>query len=136
VKKENIMGRRPKAMTEATSEAPVAPPVVRRRRRTGTIDHAAQTALLIEALLKTRGGAGASQEELQSVINWARGVHAETEEFKTLVGRPRRQKALASPERVAAYELNKSLLDNVLAGTIGLNVSESGSIVFISPSGE
>ena len=130
------MGRRPKAVTETSTETPIAPPttVVRRRRRSGTVDHVAQTALLIEALLKTRGGAGASQEELQAVVSWARGVHAETEELKTLVGRPRRQKALASPERMAAYELNKSLLDNVLAGAVGLNVSESGSIVFISPS--
>lgn len=129
------MGRRPKALTEAAVEIPVTPPVVRRRRRSGVVDHVAQTALLIESLLKTRGGAGASHEELQAVISWARGVHAETEELKNLVGRPRRQKALASPERMAAYELNKALLDSVLAGTIGLNVNEGGSIVFINPSG-
>ena len=130
------MGRRPKVITEAAVETPVATPVVRRRRRSGIVDHVAQTALLIDSLLKTRGTAGASHEELQAVISWARGVHAETEELNNLVGRPRRQKALASPERMAAYELNKALLDNVLAGVIGLNVSEGGSIVFISPSGE
>jgi hypothetical protein len=129
------MGRRPKVVSEVTTEAPEAAPVVRRRRRTSrVIDHAAQTAILVDSLLKTRGTEGASQEELQSVINWARGVHAETEELKTLVGRPRRQKALASPDRMAAYELNKALLESVLAGSIGLNVSESGSIVFITPS--
>ena len=129
------MGRRPKVVSEVTTEAAEVAPVVRRRRRVSrVIDHAAQTALLVDSLLKTRGTEGASQEELQSVINWARGVHAETEELKTLVGRPRRQKALASPDRMAAYELNKALLENVLAGSIGLNVSESGSIVFINPS--
>ena len=96
----------------------------------------AKTALLIESLLKTRGSRGASQEELQSVVNWARGVHAETEELKTLVGRPRRQKALASPDRMAAYELNKALLESALAGSIGLDVNENGSIVFINPSAE
>jgi hypothetical protein len=37
---------------------------------------------------------------------------------------------------MAAYELNKALLESVLAGSIGLNVSESGSIVFINPSAE
>ncbi|MCX6366794.1 MAG: hypothetical protein NTX57_08800 [Armatimonadetes bacterium] len=131
------MGRRPKVISEVTTEANEAAPVVRRRRRTSrVIDHAAQTAILVDSLLKTRGTEGASQEELQSVINWARGVHAETEELKTLVGRPRRQKALASPDRMAAYELNKALLESVLAGSIGLNVSESGSIVFINPSAE
>jgi hypothetical protein len=134
---ETKMGRRPKVTTEPvveTTEAAAAAPVVRRRRRrTGAIDHVAQTALLVEALLKTRGAEGASQEELQSVITWARGVHGEADELKTLVGRPRRQKALASPERMAAFELNKALLDNVLAGTIGLNVNASGAIVFIDP---
>ncbi|WP_309716229.1 hypothetical protein [Armatimonas sp.] len=131
------MGRRPKVISEITTEATEAAPVVRRRRRTSrVIDHAAQTALLVDSLLKTRGTDGASQEELQSVINWARGVHSETEELKTLVGRPRRQKALASPDRMAAYELNKALLESVLAGSIGLNVNESGSIVFINPSAE
>lgn len=130
------MGRRPKLITEVVAEvaeAPATPVVRRRRRRTGAVDHVAQTALLIEALLKTRGTGGASQEELQSVVNWARGVHSEAEELKTLVGRPRRQKALSSPERIASFELNKSLLDNVLAGTIGLNVNAAGEIVFISP---
>ena len=132
------MGRRPKAVGEVAVEATAdAAPVVRRRRRTSrVIDHAAQTALLVDSLLKTRGVRGASQEELQSVITWARGVHAETEELKTLVGRPRRQKALASPDRIASYELNKALLESVLAGSIGLDVNESGSIVFINPAAE
>lgn len=131
------MGRRPKVIGDAPVEAVEATPVVRRRRRTSrVIDHAAQTALLIESLLKTRGSRGASQEELQSVVNWARGVHAETEELKTLVGRPRRQKALASPDRMAAYELNKALLESALAGSIGLDVNENGLIVFINPSAE
>jgi hypothetical protein len=133
---ETKMGRRPKVTptTEPIAEAVEATPVVRRRRRrSGIIDHVAQTALLVESLLKTRGSIGASQEELQSIIHWARSVHAEAEELKTLVGRPRRQKALASPERMASFELNKALLDSVLAGTVGLNVNESGEIVFISP---
>lgn len=128
------MGRRPKALTsETTPESTEEAPVVVRRRRRRVVDHVAQTALLIESLLKTRGGRGASQQELQAAIDWARSVHAEAEEFKTLEGRPRRQKALASPERIAAYELNKALLESVLAGSIQLDVNESGSIVFINP---
>jgi hypothetical protein len=132
------MGRRPKVITEPIVEATeaAAPVIRRRRRRTGVVDHVAQTALLVDSLLKTRGAKGASQEELQAAINWARGVHAEAEELKTLVGRPRRQKALASPERMAAFELNKALLDSVLAGTVGLNVSETGAITFINPATE
>lgn len=129
------MGRRPKATVtiDAVEQPAIEAPVVVRRRRRRVVDHAAQTALLVESLLKTRGSRGASQEELQAAIHWARSVHAEAEEFKTLEGRPRRQKALASPDRVATYELNKALLDSVLAGSIGIDVNESGSIVFISP---
>lgn len=129
------MGRRPKAaVTIDTVDQPtVEAPVVVRRRRRRVVDHAAQTALLVESLLKTRGNRGASQEELQTAIHWARSVHAEAEEFKTLESRPRRQKALASPDRIATYELNKALLDSVLSGSIGIDVNESGSIVFISP---
>ncbi|WP_395091453.1 hypothetical protein [Armatimonas sp.] len=127
------MGRRPKAATEAvaTTEEPVAAtPVVRRRRRSTTVDHAAQTAILIDSLLKGRGASGASQEEALAVVNWARGVHAEDAELKVLTTRVRRAKAQNAPERQVALDLNKALLDGVLAGSLVVDVNESGSVAF------
>lgn len=127
------MGRRPKAAIDAvvvTEETVAATPVVRRRRRRTTVDHGAQTAILIDSLLKGRGAAGASQEEALAVVNWARGVHAEEAELKTLTTRVRRAKALNAPERQVVLDLNKALLDGVLAGSLIVDVNESGSIVF------
>lgn len=115
----------------STSETTPAAPLKRRRRRR-VIDHAAQTAILVESLLKTRAGRGATQQELISVIEWARAVHAEAEALRVLAGRPRRAKAEAPTERVARFEVNKTLLDGVLGGTLGLDVDEAGSIVFLS----
>ena len=127
------MGRRPKAAIEvaATTEEPVAAtPVVRRRRRRSTVDHGAQTAILIDSLLKGRGAGGATQEEALVVVNWARGVHAEEAELKTLTTRVRRAKALNAPERQVVLDLNKALLDGVLAGSLVVDVTESGSVAF------
>ena len=128
------MGRRPKSATEAaaaTIEAtPAAVPIVRRRRRSSIVDHGAQTAILIDSLLRGRGAAGASQQEALAVVNWARGVHAEEAELKTLTTRVRRAKALNAPERQVVLDLNKALLDGVLAGSLVVDVTESGSVAF------
>lgn len=127
------MGRRPKAAIDAaaTTEEPVAAtPVVRRRRRRSTVDHEAQTAILIDSLLKGRGAAGATQEEALVVVNWARGVHAEEAELKTLTTRVRRAKALNATERQVVLDLNKALLDGVLAGSLVVDVTEAGSVAF------
>lgn len=128
---------------EAARE-PVAAPVVemengesptrrRRRRRTQNTapDYAAETVSLVEAALRSRGARGASQELLQSVISWARSVRAEGEELKLLQGRPRRQKTQAPADRLVRYEMNRALLDGILAGTIVLDVQENGDLLFL-----
>jgi hypothetical protein len=123
------MGRRPKAVAE---EAPAATsaPVVRRRRRTTNIDHAAQGQILIESLLKSRGERGATQEEALAVVTWARSVHAESAELKTLTTRVRRAKAQNAPERQIALGVNQALLDGVLSGALSVDVNEAGAITF------
>jgi hypothetical protein len=126
------MGRRPKAVVEATEEAPAASstPVVRRRRRTTNIDHNAQAQILIESLLKSRGERGATQEEALAVVTWARGVHAEAAELKTLTTRVRRAKAQNAPERQIALGVNQTLLDGALSGALSVDVNEVGVITF------
>ena len=126
------MGRRPKAVVEAAETAPAAPsaPIVRRRRRTATVDHGAQSQILIESLLKSRGVRGATQEEALAVVTWARGVHAEAAELKTLTTRVRRAKAQNAPERQIVLDLNQALLNGVLAGSLIVDVDENGSVSF------
>lgn len=126
------MGRRPKAATEvvaAVTTIETAAPVVR-RRRSSVVDHGAQTQILIASLLKARGGSGASQEEALAVVLWARGVHTEAAELKALTARVRRAKAQNAAERQVALDLNKSLLDGVLAGSLLVDVTEAGSVAF------
>lgn len=136
------MGRRPKAAVEAAvpeqvevsaPEAPTSTPRVVRRRRTITrVDHGAQQALLVGSLLKGRGSAGASQEELLAVVNWARGVHAEADELKALATRVRRAKAQNASERQVALSVNQILLDGVLSGALIVDVNAEGGITFKS----
>ncbi|MBB6053948.1 hypothetical protein [Armatimonas rosea] len=126
------MGRRPKAATEgteATAEA-VAAPIVRRRRRSTTVDHNAQGQILIESLLKSRGERGATQEEALAVVTWARGVHAEAAELKALTTRVRRAKTENAAERQIALGVNQALLDGVLSGALAIDVNEVGAITF------
>jgi hypothetical protein len=106
-----------------------APPV-RRRRRRRTVDHPAQTRILITSLLGARGSRGANQTELETVVHWARAIHAESAEVATLAKRPRLRKADGSAERVAANLLNRSLLDGVIQGTLSVDVSDEGQILF------
>ena len=127
------MGRRPKAVIEAATAVEatviVAAPV-RRRRRSSVVDHGAQTQILIDSLLRGRGASGASQEEALTVIQWARGVHAEEADLKALTTRVRRAKALNAPERQVALDQNKALLNGVLAGTLIVDVTEAGNVAF------
>ncbi|WP_394793074.1 hypothetical protein [Armatimonas sp.] len=128
------MGRRPKAATEAAAapiEAmPATVPIVRRRRRSSIVDHGAQAQILIDSLLRGRGVSGASQQEALAVVLWARGVHAEAEELKTLTTRVRRAKTLNAADRQVALTLNQTLLDGVLAGSLIVGVNASGTVSF------
>ena len=129
------MGRRPKAAGESTETTATVSPstsIVRRRRRTSIVDHNVQGQILIESLLKSRGERGATQEEALCVVIWARGVHAEAAELKTLTTRVRRAKAQNAPERQIALTVNQSLLDGVLSGALSVDVNESGAITFCS----
>jgi len=104
----------------------------RRRRRTTTLlpEQGNETATLIEAVLRSRGSRGASPDMLTGVITWARAVRTEGDALKELSGRPRRQKTQAPMERIAKYEMNRALLDGILAGTVALDVQEDGSLQF------
>lgn len=129
------MARRATTKPEtAAPEAAEAPrTIIRRRRRRTTIDHAGQTAVLVSALLKSRGGKGAPQSALLAIVEWARAVHEEDTAMRQLKTRPRRAKAEISAERIAKFDVNKALLDGVLAGQIGIDVDDEGNIVFLSP---
>lgn len=124
------MGRRPRAATEATAEPAEKAPVVRRRRRRTIVDHAAQTQILVNALLKARSESGATQEDALKVVSWARGVYEGGTELKALATRVRKVRGEGVAERQVAYEVNKALLDGVLSGAMTINVDESGAIVF------
>ncbi|MGC4044888.1 MAG: hypothetical protein QM758_13930 [Armatimonas sp.] len=123
------MARRTRAATEAAAPVEEAP-VVRRRRRRTTVDYAAQTDTLVSALLKARGESGVRQADALAVVNWARGVHTEGTELKTLATRVRKVKTESVAERQVAYEVNKALLDGVLAGQMTVNVDDTGNVVF------
>ena len=130
------MARRATTKTDSTPVAEATDgvkPIVRRRRRRTVIDHAAQTAVLVTALLKSRGGKGAPQSALIAIVEWARAVHEEDTTLRQLKTRPRRAKAEISAERIAKFDVNKALLDGVLAGQVGIDVDDEGNIVFLSP---
>lgn len=103
----------------------------RRRRQSAAPDYADETEALIAAALKSRGAKGATQETLQSVIAWARSIRAEGEEIKMIQSRPRRPKTQASAERIIKYDLNRALLDGILAGSVLLDVQENGELRFL-----
>ena len=78
------MARHTRTAPESTEEAPAPTPAapVRRTRRRRVVDHAAQAELIIASLLESRGGAGASQAEVQQVVLWARGVMAKPQNWR------------------------------------------------------
>ena len=104
----------------------------RRRRRTSAApDYTAETAKIIAAVLKNRGSKGATPDLLQKVIEWTRAIRDENEAYTELANRPRRRKAAFANDRLAKYELNKALLDGILAGDLTLDILEDGSMVFV-----
>jgi hypothetical protein len=96
----------------------------------------AEASLLIAAVLRQRGAAGASQDELQQVVSWGRSTRAESQELQRGTGqtgpkgsgRTRRpsEEAIARAQR---SELNTLLLERVLLGTLSLDVQQ-GQLVF------
>ena len=63
-------------------------------------------------------------------MTWARGVHAEAAELKTLTIRVRLAKAQNAPERQIALGVNQALLDGVLSGALSVDVNGAGAITF------
>jgi hypothetical protein len=72
----------------------------------------------------------ASQKDMEIVLGWVRGVGGESEALKELVKRPRRAKAEGAGERIAKLELNKALLQGLLAGELAIDVDTDGDIIF------
>jgi hypothetical protein len=132
-----LMARRTtKLVAEPVPEpTPVIDTPIRRRRRRTTIDTETQSSRLVSALLATRGARGASQTELRNIIQWARSVNAEAEHFKTVSGRQRRIRQQGTADRLAAFQLDKALLDGVLDGKIGIDIDDSGQIIFLNVEG-
>jgi hypothetical protein len=117
--------------TTAAKTGAAATTTVRRRRRTQAApDYSADTAKIVAAVLKNRGGKGATPEHLQKVIQWVRAIREENEAYAELASRPRRRKAAFQADRMAKYELNKALLDGILSGEVTLDILEDGSLVF------
>ena len=124
------MARRAATTAPAAEVAVDAKAPIRRRRRRTVIDHVGQTKVLVESLMKARGGEGASGADALAVVTWVRGVHAEASALKVLTARVRKAKAEGVAERLMALDVNKALLDGVLAGDLLINVDEAGSVVF------
>ncbi|GEM_PF-788888 len=125
----------PADATNAAETGAAETPVKRRRRRrtsaTLLAETANETTALVEAVLRSRGAKGATQDALQSVISWSREIRAEGEALKELSSRPRRQKTQAPADRVSRFEMNRALLDGVLAGTVLLDLRDDGSFLFL-----
>ncbi len=108
-----------------------------------------ETAVVVEALLRSRGPRGATQEDIERVVAWAERTRAEGEALES-AGVPRRgarsgktsprSKAAANRqqqaqeeqlrERRTRYQMDRALLDGVLSGRVSLDVQE-GQIVFL-----
>ena len=122
------MARR--ATTASTSaETTVAATPIRRRRRRTVIDHAAQTKILVGSLIKARCGAGVSQPDTLTAVQWARDVHEEVAALKVLTARVRKAKSEGVAERLVALDVNKALLEGVLSGELLIDVAD-GTVTF------
>lgn len=122
----------PTSASADNGDAAAAAPVKKRRRRRMTKTPATtETGALVEALLRSRGGRGATQIELQTVITWAHSVRDEGDALRELASRLRRPKGPAPSERTAHFEMNRALLDGVLAGSIAIDVQDGGALVFL-----
>lgn len=136
---------------EHNAETAAAPATRRRapRRKTGPRKGAgkSETATVVDALLRTRGPRGASQEDLETVVTWAERTRAEGEALlaatdgrrrgaKSARGRAAgtRARQLTEEElkiRRSRHEMDRALLEGVLSGKIALDV-RSGQILFLS----
>jgi hypothetical protein len=110
----------PKASTGTT-------PVRRRRRRTVTPNAVTLAKTIVDSMLAS---GNASQKDMEIVLDWVRKVGTESEALKELVKRPRRAKAEGAGERIAKLELNKALLQGLLASELTISVDADGDIVF------
>ena len=120
------MARKTTAATAASTTS-TDKPVVRRRRR--TVNHAAQTPVLLGALSKGAGRPITAAEGL-ALVTWARGVHAEKTELAKLKPRSRTAKPEVLAARRASHEVNQALLDGVLGGTLAVGIDEEGNLTF------
>ena len=124
------MARRAAATTAPAVEvATEAKAPIRRRRRRTVIDHVAQTKIIVNSLVKARGGAGASGADALAVVTWARGVHEEAAALKILTARVRKAKSEGVAERLVALDVNKALLEGVLSGDLLVDVAD-GNVIF------
>ncbi len=123
----------PAATTDTDLEPPQQPrQQQQRRRRRRTIDTAAEASLLIAAVLRQRGAAGASQDELQQVVAWGRNTRLEGQQLQRggqKEGRRTRRPSEEAMVRAQRSELNTLLLERVLQGNLGLDVRD-GQLVF------
>lgn len=108
-----------------------ASPVRRRRRRRTNLGGPAETATIVDALLGTRQNSGATQQEIELAVGWARGVRGEGQALADAMKRPTRQRQEKLGDRLAQQEMNLVLLQGVLDGKIGLDVKD-GQIVFLT----
>lgn len=106
-------------------------PVRRRRRRRANLGGPAETATIVESVLRTRHNSGATQQEIELVVGWARGVRGEGQALADALKRPTRQRQEKLGDRLAQQEMNLVLLQGVLDGKIGLDVKD-GQIVFLT----
>ncbi|MCC6729817.1 MAG: hypothetical protein IT208_10815 [Chthonomonadales bacterium] len=107
------------------------------------------TAAVVEALLRTRGLAGATQDDLQTAVTWAQTTRAEAEAIRGESVRrraprgatksPRARAAAARQlqtqreqlqERTTRNEMDRALLDGIIAGTLAVDV-KGGQLVFL-----
>ncbi len=105
---------------------------------------------MVEALLRRRGPRGAKAEDLQQVVAWAQQVQAEGEAIaqRSALRRSPRGAGKTSPRAKAAQarqrqkqqeqftqrqrrsEMDRALLEGVVAGSIRLDVQE-GQLLFV-----
>jgi hypothetical protein len=111
----------------ANSGTTVATPVRRRRRRTVAPNAVTLSRTIIDSMLAS---GSASQKDMEIVLEWVRNVTLEAEALKELSKRPRRAKAEGATERIAKLELNKALLQGLLASDLAVDVDSDGEIVF------
>jgi hypothetical protein len=92
---------------------PGQPKTTPRQRRSVTANPAVLAKTIIDSLLAS---GTASQKDTEIVLEWARNVGNEADALKELVKRPRRAKSAGAGERIAKLELNKALLQGLIAG--------------------